>query len=76
MSLTFWDTVRGHQLADTLIRELPNCNEKGRQTILPLKKEQDVEDLQSELARGNKAVVTSFVVEGTTYVVTERRERR
>lgn len=24
--LTFWDTIRGHEMADTLIRELPKLN--------------------------------------------------
>ena len=31
MSMTFWDTVRGHHLADTLIRCLPKiANDDGQ----------------------------------------------
>lgn len=30
MSLTFWDTVRGHELADVLIRTLPNIASKKK----------------------------------------------
>jgi len=35
--MTFWDTVRGHQLADTLIRKLPDLTEslsKGKRQIV------------------------------------------
>ena len=33
MSLTFWDTVRGTRLADTLIRELPKLTGKKHQIV-------------------------------------------
>lgn len=37
--MTFWDTVRGHQLADTLIRTLPKL-EKSLDAIAGNKKKQ------------------------------------
>lgn len=32
--MSFWDTIRGHQLADTLIRELPNLTRKRKQILI------------------------------------------
>lgn len=32
--LTFWDTIRGNQLADTLIRELPKLNKSSSRQYL------------------------------------------
>ena len=42
MGLTFWDTVRGVHLADTLTRHLPELN-KNLQALAPQKKEQKID---------------------------------
>ena len=42
MGLTFWDTVRGVHLAETLTRQLPELN-KNLSAIFLQKKEQKIE---------------------------------
>ena len=42
MGMTFWDTVRGVHLADTLTRHLPELN-KNLHAMLLQKKEQKIE---------------------------------
>ena len=42
MGMTFWDTVRGVHLADTLTRNLPELN-KNLSAIFLQKKEQKIE---------------------------------
>jgi len=46
MSLTFWETVRGVELADTLIRNLPSIAEgsKNNEALL-----NEIQELRSEL---------------------------
>lgn len=53
MSMTFWDTVRGHHLADTLIRCLPKLAKEERENqkcFIVFKKEmyEKIETLISE----------------------------
>ena len=51
--MTFWDTVMGHHLADTLIRCLPKLTEK-KQVIKRFElKSEAIEFIENEIKRGN-----------------------
>lgn len=53
MSYTFWDTVRGAELADTLIRHLPTLAsgvQKSDELLLEVKAlRKDIEEIKEQL---------------------------
>lgn len=53
VSMTFWDTVRGHHLADVLIRELPKLN----QNLEKMNKAKQPEKIRIEVRGGVPEVV-------------------
>ena len=71
--VSFWETVRGTRLADVLTRELPKLTAKKEQHIVQVLDHEDLADLEKSLEKGAR-VVTSFVLEGTTYVIVEVEE--
>lgn len=76
MGMTFWDTVRGHQLADTLIRELPKMNKRNgvkRQELVYMTDTDKDLYLQKALSEDGCRAVTSFVnAEGFSVVIIEK----
>lgn len=44
MAVTFWDTIRGTRLADTLIRELPKLTERRKQHAVTYDKDESLAD--------------------------------
>ena len=54
MSMTFWDTVRGHHLADTLIRCLPKIakEEKENQKCFVVERKELYEKVESLISEG------------------------
>ena len=67
--MTFWDTVRGHQLADTLIRALPKLEKsldaitgnKRKQRASIVYKEQLQKFLNDEFEAGRKLVSVTAI---------------
>lgn len=53
MALSFWDTVLGHQLADTLNRELPRLTRKRIQYTKLLDTDKVLNYVKSEIDAGN-----------------------
>ena len=51
--LSFWDTMLGQRLAETLNRELPRLNRKKEQYTKLIKEEQAVAYIETEIAAGN-----------------------
>lgn len=45
--LTFWETVKGMELADTLIRELPKLTKRAKikQTTITIEPDEDLVDM-------------------------------
>lgn len=57
MSMTFWDTIRGHHLADTLIKCLPKIvNDDGQKVYRASKTE--VYDIIEQLVSKGAIIVT------------------
>lgn len=53
--LTFWETVRGMELGDTLIRELPKLTERAKikQTTITIGPDEDLADtIKMYIGRG------------------------
>ena len=54
--MTFWDTIRGHQLADTIIRDLPLLARPRKQSIITLAKDDTLPDNLERLLKENKKI--------------------
>lgn len=72
--MDFWQTIRGVELAETLIRNLPKLTAKKIQRIMTVDNSEDLEKLQEALKSGER-VVTSISVDGHTHVVLEKDVR-
>lgn len=72
--MDFWQTIRGVELAETLIRNLPKLTAKKIQRIMAVDNSEDLEKLQEALKSGER-VVTSISVDGHTHVVLEKDVR-
>ena len=56
MSLTFWDTVRGRNLADALISNLPKIAEKRKQYTMVLKEDEVISYVRIAITEGERYV--------------------
>jgi len=60
MSLTFWDTVAGHELAEVLKRNLPKIAEalqpKKQFIIKSFSKDNVLEEITQNISRGNRYI--------------------
>lgn len=72
--MDFWQTIRGVELAETLIRNLPKLTAKKIQRIMTVDNSEDLEKLQEALKSGER-IVTSISVDGHTHVVLEKDVR-
>lgn len=71
--LSFWDTVRGRDLAETLIRELPKLTGRKKQEIVRLSQDDAVSYIEDKIFSGKARVVTSYSWNDETFVVLEER---
>jgi hypothetical protein len=67
MSLTFWDTVRGHHLADTLIRYLPQLVDDRKQLTYRVPKDEVYDKIDMLIEEGMKIV--SCIDNGTNEIL-------
>lgn len=58
--LTFWDTVRGTRLADTLIRELPKLTKERKQETIRVLSGVSVADVVEVKIKEGKRYVTQI----------------
>lgn len=72
MGLDFWSTIRGVRLADTLIRELPRINAKGRQKAITLSSEKDDAELMSMLDKGFRFTGSFINAKRQSVVIVEK----
>lgn len=71
--MSFWDTVLGHQLAETLVRELPKLNRKKKQETFRLKDEESDAYLSKAINEDGYRFAGSYVdSKGVTVVVLEK----
>ena len=56
MSLTFWETIRGRNLADTLINNLPKIAEKRKQYTMVLKEDEVISYVRIAITEGERYV--------------------
>lgn len=81
MNNSFWDTVKGYQLADVLIATLPKLT-KEKKTKQYIKNygssaclsELELKDIQRELDSGSRIVAMTHNGDGYIYIVYEREE--
>lgn len=80
MNNSFWDTVKGQNLADVLIATLPKLTKKkikqyikkyGSSAFLS---ELELKDIQQELDYGSRIVAMTHNGDGYIYIVYEREE--
>ena len=74
MSMTFWDTVRGHELADTLCRCLPKLTKKmkKKQNFVVISKTKLKEELEERRDKDGwivEQIVESVPTEQSVLVV-------
>ena len=68
--MNFWDTIRGHELADSLIRYLPRLAPKSQFTgTVP---DQDVHDFIKEKVEAGYRYVSHISVNGFTTIILEK----
>ena len=70
--LDFWQTVRGVQLAETLIHTLPQIADKSKQLMVEIKGVAEVEELATALKTGKCRYVDSLNIDGKTFVIIEK----
>ena len=74
MSMTFWDTVRGHELADVLCRTLPKLTKKVKKkqhfvVILKTKLKEELEERRDKDGWVVEQIVESVPTDQTVLVV-------
>lgn len=72
MAVTFWETIRGQRLADTLIRELPKLMNKKTQYTETLPDHEVHSFLEKRIGSGDR-YVAHFKNEGFTTVIMEKQ---
>lgn len=74
--LSFWDTMLGQRLAETLNRELPRLNRKKEQYTKLIKEEQAVAYIETEITAGNRFISHVKDAEtGYVLIIMEKGER-
>lgn len=82
MSLNFWDTVRGNNLADTIIRELPKITEflknkeEKEQFIVSLPRNEVHSFIADQLAMGRRYLDSIDGDNGNVSVIIEKQYNR
>lgn len=82
MSLNFWDTVRGNNLADTIIRELPKITEflknkeEKEQFIVSLPRNEVHSFIADQLAMGRRYMDSIDGDNGNVSVIIEKQYNR
>ena len=71
MSLTFWDTVRGMELADTLIRTLPKLTGRKQECISCNGWDEAITIIKSSVNKENKKFVAAVPENDPRLVILE-----
>lgn len=70
--MNFWDTERGHHLADTLIRFLPKLAEEKKQYTRLVLRRQLKKIVDEELENGARVISITEMPEDTLLVIFEK----
>lgn len=65
--MTFWDTVLGHRLAETLINYLPDIAREKRQTVKKVKNSELFDELEDAISKGYQ--IDHLTLAGSVFVV-------
>ena len=72
MAVTFWETIRGTRLADTLIKELPKLTKQKKQYTETIP-DHDVHTFLEERTGAGDRYVAHFTNGGFTTVIMEKQ---
>lgn len=74
MSVTFWDTIKGQQLAEILIRELPKLTKGTQQYAKSIKDDEVHEFLNRKLDAGER-YINHYSHGGRTTIIMEMKKK-